>query len=525
MAKITKEDIRSEIIKCGKDPIYFIDNYVRIAHPTRGTIPFKLFDYQKQLLKDFRDSRFNIVLKARQLGITTLTAAYVAWMMVFYRDKSVLVIATKFKTAANLVKKVRRMIKLLPDWLRISDVVIDNTSGIELENGSEIKASTTSADAGRSEALSLLVVDEAAHIEDFEEKWTATKPTLSAGGSCIAISSPYGVENWFYKTYIDAENNSNDFRATKLMWDVHPERDQAWFDQEARNMSKRAISQELLCHFNASRETVMNADDMDRLGKRIHEPKYKTGVDRNFWIWEEFIYGEHYLGVSDVSRGDSSDLSVLHVIKMSTMEVVAEYQGRMPPDIFANFLYNAGKEYGNCMMVVENCAIGYAVLDKLIEMQYPTLYYSEKGTHDYIEQYQAESQNNAVPGFSTTMKTRPLIIAKLEEYIRNDILRFYSSRLYNEFRTFVWNNGKAEAMRGYHDDLIMAAAIGCWVKDVVFGASVKDLEYHKSFLSSIKKKSSVLDVGVRTMATMSNRTLQQEQRDIAKNFGWMIYSR
>ena len=136
-------------------------------------------------------------------------------------------------------------------------------------------------------------------------------------------------------------------------------------------------------------------------------------------------------------------------------------------------------------MVGENNNIGYTVLDKLIEYGYPNLYYSVKSTHEYIEQYQAEHRNSAVAGFTTSMKTRPLIVAKLEEFIRNKLITLYSSRTINEMKTFIWRNGKPQAMKGYNDDLIMALAIACWVRDTAIQSSSRDLNYQKAFLSSI----------------------------------------
>ena len=202
--KLTKKEILSEIVKAGKEPSYFINNYAKIPHPLRGLIPFKLYDFQEQLLHDFNDHRFNVILKARQLGISTISAAYIAWLMMFHRDKNILVIATKFGTAANLVKKVKAIIKYLPPWMKIANIHIDNRTSFELSNGSQIKASSTSADAGRSEALSLLVVDEAAHVDGFDDLWTGLYSTLSTGGRCIALSTPNGCGNWFHQTYVNA---------------------------------------------------------------------------------------------------------------------------------------------------------------------------------------------------------------------------------------------------------------------------------------------------------------------------------
>jgi hypothetical protein len=482
---ISKSEVKKEITKCGKDPAYFLNNYAKISHPEKGLIPFKTYDFQTELLKSYNDHRFNVILKARQLGISTITAGYVAWLMLFRREKNILVVATKFSTAANLVKKVKALIKNMPDWIKISDINVDNRTAFELTNGSQIKASTTSTDAGRSEALSLLVVDEAAHVPELEEMWKALYPTLSTGGRCIALSTPNGVGNWFHQTYVDADEGRNSFFTTKLPWDVHPERDKDWYEKETRNMSNRDIAQELECNFNMSGETVIHPADIQRMLKAVRDPKYRTGFDRNYHIWEEYQPGAEYLLVADVARGDGRDYSVFHVIKLNTMEIVAEYQGKPSLDMFANLLNSSGREYGESMLVVENNNIGFSVLEKLIDMEYPNIYYSIKSTHQYVDQITAESTSNAVPGFTTSSKTRPLIVAKMEEFIRNSAITVYSARTISEFKTFIWNNGKPEAMRSYNDDLIMSLAIACWIRDTVITSSKKDIKYTKALLNSM----------------------------------------
>ena len=498
--QLDKNQQVKEILKCGKDPSYFLKTYARISHPLYGLILFNTYDFQDELLRDFNDYRFNVILKARQLGISTITAGYIVWMMLFHRDKAILVMATKFATAGNLVKKVKGIMRQLPDWLKIATISVDNRTSFELSNGSSIKAASTSGDAGRSEALSLLVLDEAAHIENLEELWTGLYPTLSTGGRCIALSTPNGVGNWFHKTCTDSQTGLNNFNLTTLPWDVHPERDEQWYKKETQNMSKRQIAQELQCNFNTSGETVIDSDCMEYLLSMVKEPKHRTGFDRNFWIWEEFDPTCNYLIVADVSRGDGADYSAFHVLKIETLEIVGEYQGKLTPDLFANMLNQVGREFGNAMMVVENNNIGYTVLDKLIEYGYPTLYYSIKSTHEYIEQHQAEARSNSVAGFSTTMKTRPLIVAKLEEFIRNKLIKVYSSRITNEMKTFIWKNGKPQAMKGYNDDLIMALAITCWVRDTALQANARDLNYQKAFVNAI----------VTTKTTMNTRIVGQE---------------
>jgi len=482
---LTKQEILREVIKAGKDPVYFTMNYCRISHPQRGLIPFKAYNYQQELLKDFNDYRFNVILKARQLGISTITAAYISWLMLFHRDKNILVVATKLQTATNLVKKVKAIIKHLPPWMRISEITIDNRTSFELSNGSQIKGSSTSADAGRSEALSLLVVDEAAHVEKLGELWTALYPTLSTGGRCIALSTPNGVGNWFHQTCVEAENGTNDFYMTTLLWDEHPDRDKAWFEKETKNMSKRQVAQELECNFNVSGETVIHPDDLQWYLERTSAPQYRTGFDRNYWIWKQHDPEKPYLIVADVARGDGKDNSAFHVFELETMEVVGEYIGKPTPDDFADILYNVATEYGNPMLVIENNNIGYAVLKKLLDKGYPNLYHSTKGDHQYVDPVTAQWQSNSIPGFTTSSKTRPLIVAKMEEFMRNKLITINSNRLLSEMKTFIWQSGRPQAMRSYNDDLVISFAIGCWVRDTVIVESQKSVEYSKQFISSI----------------------------------------
>ena len=521
--KPSKQEVVKEIVKCGKEPQFFIDNYCRISHPLRGLIPFKTFDYQKDLLKDFNDYRFNIILKARQLGISTISAGYIVWFMLFHRDKNILVVATKFQTAANLVKKVKAIMKHLPDWIKIAKIITDNKTSFELSNGSQIKAGTTSGDAGRSEALSLLVIDEAAHVDGLTELWTGLYPTLSTGGRCIALSTPNGVGNWFHKTYVDAETGENDFHPINLPWDVHPERDQTWFVKETKNMSRRQIAQELECNFNTSGDTVVHPDDMQWLFENLKDPVYRTGYDRNFWIWEKYIEGGPYLLVADVARGDGTDYSVFHVIRLDNMTVVAEYQGKPNLDFYANILYDAGKEYGNCLLVVENNGIGISILEKLITLNYPKLYYSMKSTHEYVEAYIAENNDRSIPGFTTSTKTRPLIVAKLEEYIRNKLITLHSNRLFHEMKTFIWHNGKPQAMRSYNDDLVMSLAIACWVRDTALSENQKDIEYKRAMLNSVVKTTTTMNTQIKGQEGYTQTFNQKHEDEFKKmkDFFWI----
>jgi len=493
----TKKEIRKEIIRCGKDPLYFITNYIKIAHPIRGTILFDMYDFQQDAVRDFQEHRYNIILKARQLGISTTVAAYACWMALFHRDKNVLVVATKLSTAANLVKKTRAMYKNLPPWLRISDLAIDNKTSMELENGSQVKAVSTSGDAGRSEACSCLIIDEAAFVEGLDELWAGLQPTLSTGGSCIALSSPNGVGGWFHKQYSEAEEQKNNFNDIKLPWDVHPDHDQEWFDNESKNMSQRDVAQELLCSFNASGETVIHVDDIDWLDEQVREPKIKTGMDRNYWIWEKPDDEKEYLIVADVARGDGADHSTIVVFDQEEMQVVAEYKGKVVADIFAPLLFEVGKEYNWGTVVVETNA-GGVVIGKLKDLGYPNIYHALKGTHEQVDEAQAMAMGG-VAGFTMSKNTRPLAIAKFEEYIRNKRLKSSSLRFINEVRTFVWQYGRPQAMRGYNDDLVIPYAIACHIRDNSVSVNRREMEYKKVMIGAFSTNRGTIDTKIQGM--------------------------
>jgi hypothetical protein len=520
--KLSKEELKSEILKCGRDPAYFLDNYAKIVHQERGVIPFKTFAFQKQLLNDFHDHRYNIILKSRQMGISTIVSGYCSWMMLFHKEKNVLVMATKQKTAIEIVDKVKDIIESVPDFLKLATVTVNNKTTFELSNGSKIQGTPTSKDAGRGQALSLLIVDEAAFVDDMDDLWTGLLPTISTGGRCIALSTPNGVGNWFHKTYVDSEAGGNNFKPTKLSWTLHPEYDQAWFDNMTKNMSKRQIAQEFECNFNQSGETVINADDINRMKKNSREPSYKTYIDRNLHIWKPFESGGSYLLSADVARGDGKDYSVFHIIDVKNMEQVAEYQGKLDPDNFAKLIYDTGLEYGGCMVVVENNNIGYSVITKLVDMRYPNVYYSTKSSHEFMDTTSAQYSSNSVPGFTTTMKTRPLIVAKLDEFIRNKNVNINSQRTLNELDTFIWNNGRPEAQKGYNDDLIMSLAIACWVRDTAIINNERNLEYSKAFLGALTNSRNYLNTTIPGMQGYEYEQKIKQQQNTYKQFAWLI---
>lgn len=449
----------AEIIKCGKDPAYFMKKYCMIQHQLRGLIPFETYDFQDDCVRSFQEHRFNIVLKSRQLGLSTVTAAYAVWYAIFKKDKNILVIATKLNTAINFIKKVKTMLDNIPSWLFLTKFEPTKQS-IRFTNGSSITAVPTSPDAGRSEALALLIVDEAAFIRDFDSIWTSLYPTLSTGGNAIILSTPNGVGGQYYKLWVEAESGTNDFNPIRLPWWVHPEHDQEWFDKETKNLPRRNVAQEFLCDFISSGDTFLQANDLEKIRDLIKNPIEKAGPQNGVWIWGKPEPGKKYVLSADVSRGDAADFSTFHILDYDACEVVAEFMGKIPPDKFADLLSEYGKIYNEALICPEQNTFGYFTCVKLRDMGYPKLYYS--GHKGDIFQYKTADPEE-VPGFSTQTKSRNQILTKLEELVRNGQLVTYSQRLYDQFQAFVWNGSKASASKDSHDDLIMSIAIAAWL--------------------------------------------------------------
>jgi phage terminase large subunit GpA-like protein len=178
-----KQAIREEYVRCAASPAYFMKKYCYIQHPKRGRIQFNLYPFQERVLTLFQENPYSMVLKSRQLGISTLCAGYSLWLMMFHQDKNILCIATKQETAKNMVTKVKFMYNNLPSWLKFPNKPEEeNKLTLRLPNGSQIKATSASSDAGRSEAVSLLLIDEAAFISNIGEIWASAQQTLATGG-------------------------------------------------------------------------------------------------------------------------------------------------------------------------------------------------------------------------------------------------------------------------------------------------------------------------------------------------------
>jgi hypothetical protein len=511
-----KAKIREEIVSCGRNPKYFINKYVKIKHPTRGIVPFSLWDFQKNLIDNYMEHRFNVVLKARQLGATETTQAFCLWMLLFYRNKNILCIATKAETAKNIIKRVRTAYSNLPAWLKVSKVVVDNKMSLEFDNGSVIKAIASSDDAGRSEAVSLLLVDEAAFIKNLDTLWTGLLPTVSAGGRVIMISTPNGVGNVFHKTFTEAHSKKNEFHANILYWWFHPEhiedleedpnrkgtvfgnryKTSTWFRNETKNMSDRDKAQEHDLDFLSSGDTFIGKTGIEYVESTAIDPVFVENEDGGLYIWSTpTSKTKKYFVSADVARGDGDDNGGFHVFETEDMMQAAEYNGKLKVDEFTKLMCDTAFRYNKAVVIVENNSLGLAVLESVRKwthpempgrIGYPNVYCTVRGETEKGECVDSSDDipDRLILGFSTTSKTRPLILNKLEEYIRTKQATFRSKRYYNELTTFIWRDGRPEAISGATDDLILSSAIGVYVRDITLAPGFNSGEMQKAMIAA-----------------------------------------
>ena len=518
--------IKQELIRCKQDPVYFMKKYYTIQHPTRGRMTFNLYPFQEKVLRLLQRNDYTIINKSRQLGISTLTSAFALWMMLFEQDKNVLVLATTQATAKNMVTKVRFAYDNLPKWMQLP-VLEHNRLSLRLKNGSQVKAVSAATDSARSEAVSLLVIDEAAFIDRIEDIFTAAQQTLATGGRCIALSTPNGVGNWFHKEFTRAQTGENKFTPISLPWTVHPERTQEWRNEQDASLGKRNAAQECDCDFTTSGNTFLEPETLNWYQlNTVREPKERRDIGQSYWLWDYPNPMNTYAVIADVARGDGADFSTFHVIEVDTATQVAEYKDQIGTKEFARKLVSVAIEWNNAMLVVENANIGWDVVTTIQEMGYPSLYYSPKseiiGTQIelYVEKF--DRGDGMVPGFSMNQRTRPLVLEKARSFMEEKSVTIRSQRLLDELRVFIWKNGKAQALQGYNDDLVMAYSTGLFLRDTAirFRQTAMDLAY--ASLNSYTRTTQDFKVYTPNLHNNQNNPWKMQVGDNQDDITWLL---
>jgi len=545
----------------------------------------ELFPDQVTLLNDYEEYNENIALKYRQAGVSTVTAAWMSKKLVFARKETpekILIIANKLDTSLEMANKIKSFVGQWPSWTGVDfDKAKNSQRHYKLTNGCEVKAVATSKDALRGFTPTILVFDEAAFIEADSDFWSACMASLSTGGKVIVVSTPNGYDAIYYEIYDQALRNMNDFKITEMFWYRDPRYTKdlyfvktdniihfllnkeeynpndfidwgsksydarnfddvkllmsdgykpcsSWFEAMVKKLKydKRKVSQELECNFLGSGDNVFDSLMMQNIREnQILEPINKL-MGNALWIWKEPVVGHKYIMGVDVSRGDSEDFSSFQIVDFDTMEQVAEYVGKLPPDTMAEICHKWATIY-SCFVVIDiTGGMGVSTSRKLQEMNYRDLYVdgvdlSNKWKYD-------PKAMDKIPGLNFNNK-RVQIIASFEEAMRHKF-RIYSSRLYNEMNTFVYINGRPDHQKGHHDDLIMSLAMATYVAESSFSKLTKVTEQTKAMIDSwsvsnneaIKENINFNPVIPHYQDRMNQFNGQQVSRDDYQKYGWLF---
>lgn len=451
--------------KCKKDPVYFICNFIKVVHPIFGLVNFELYPFQKKLIEEFKTNRFNILRKFRQAGCTTLVAAYSLWKCIFTSHFKVVILSKDDDASMEVLSRMKTAYDELPEWLKPT-LVKDSAHSMKFTNGSEIKSKSSSKQSGRSVAGSLVILDEAAFIENIDTIWAAAFPIISTGGSVIALSTVNGVGNWFHKQYVDAKRGENSFHAIDINWKDHPQYfrhpgyegmyeklkkqdppiDIDKWEQTTRGaIAHKEWLQEYEAEFLGTGDTFVDGEILKQLKEQINE-NFSTQYNNRFRVWQRPDHRFDYIIGVDTAIGRGHDSSVAQVINLYNGEQVAEFKSNNTPiNEFANMLVQIAREYNTAYIIPERNLIGHNLIYQIKEVeQYENLFMDEK--HE--------------PGVQVADANRRQMLVQMDEAIRLNKIKINSERTIDELLTFIIDEaGRYTADVNCHDDLIMALAL------------------------------------------------------------------
>ena len=348
----TDEEI-SELARCAKDIVYFAEKYA-VVMTDEGIQQVKLRDYQKEMLRNFQNDRFNIVLAARQMGKTVTASIFNAWYVTFNMDKNTLLLANKSDSTKEIIDKAKTVVENLPFFMKPGIIKYD-VMNVRCDNGCRLIGQSTTAKSGIGFTIHNLYLDEFAHVHPSiaDSFYENVYPTLSSSKvSRITITSTPNGFNKFYQIYAGADRGENEYLATRIDWWQHPDRDEAWYERELANLgSIEAFNKQYGNEFVSSSNLLLDPVDMKKMRKRMkpyvyHEfdefdyisidtkghlewdPAFDidTCSDKeNFWVFSV-----------DIAEGNGGDASVINVFRVDPMNE-AEIKAIISPGAMYDF--------------------------------------------------------------------------------------------------------------------------------------------------------------------------------------------
>ena len=461
--QFTKDQV-AEFIKCKKDPVYFAAKYVKIVSLDEGLVPFDMYKFQKKLIKNFHNNRFNICKMPRQTGKSTTVVSFLLHYAVFNDNVNIGILANKAATARELLGRLQTAYENLPKWMQ-QGIIAWNKGSLELENGSKILAASTSASAVRGMSFNIIFLDEFAFVPNHiaDSFFASVYPTITSGKSTkvIIVSTPHGM-NHFYRMWHDAERGRNEYVATEVHWSEVPGRNAKWKKQTIANTSEEQFRVEFECEFLGSVDTLISVAKLKTLV--YNDPiKKNAGLD----IYENPIDDHNYIITVDTARGIDGDYSAFIVFDITDFpyRVVAKYKSNeIKPMLFPSIIHDIAKAYNWAYTLIEVNDIGDQVASILFfDLEYENvLMCSMRGRAGQIVGSGFSGKKSQL-GVRMTSAVKKLGCSNLKTLLEDDKLATCDYDIIAELTTFVQRKNTFMAEEGCHDDLAMCLVIFSWL--------------------------------------------------------------
>jgi hypothetical protein len=473
--EFTAEDVK-EFQKCENDPVYFITKYIKITTLDHGLQPFKMYNFQKDMVGTFHSNRYSICKLPRQSGKSTTIIAFLLHYCIFNANVNVAILANKAAVARDLLGRLQLAYENLPKWLQ-QGVISWNKGSLELENGSRILAAATSSSAVRGGSYNIIFLDEFAYVPSniAEQFFSSVYPTISSGktSKVIIVSTPHGM-NMFYKLWRDAEDGKNSYVPIEVHWTEVPGRDEKWKKETIANTSEQQFRTEFECEFLGSVNTLINPSKLRTM--RYRQPSVSNaGLD----IYEPVKEDHRYCVTVDVARGDLNDNSAFVIFDVTHIpyRVVGKYKNNdIKPMMFPGIVEKVARNYNQAEILVEVNDIGGQVADTLhYELEYDNLIMvSQRGRAGQVAG-SGFSGKGAQLGVRTTKAIKKLGCSNLKTLVESDKIIIEDFDLISEMSTFILKGtSKYEADDGSNDDLMMCCVLFAWLSNQTYFKELTD---------------------------------------------------
>lgn len=453
---------------------YWCRSYIRIQHPEKGATKFELRDAQSEIIRIWMVERYSIVLKARQIGWSTLVAVYALWLAFFYDDQMIIMLSRNERESRKLLAKADYAYKRLPQWMKDKGPrrTTANLDDITLANGSKIESLPSKEDPARSSTVSLVIVDEWAFLDDPANAWASIEPITDIGGRCIGLSTANGWGDFFHQMWVKARAGISEFVPMFFPYDAVPERGDAWYEAKKSGMPEWQLHQEYPSNeteaFIKSGRPVFDVDKLSALlvsepirGRLITDlddstpraPRFVQEANARLAVWALPELGASYVVGADVAEGlEHGDYSSAHVINCKTGEIAAVYHLHVDADLFGEQLAALGWFYNCALVGIEVNNHGLTTCKAIQRARYPRVYYRRTlNTATKTMQKQV--------GWRTDVATKPLMIDELNRALREDAIHLADAHTIAELMQYV-RDEKGRTGGSPFDDRVMSLAVG-----------------------------------------------------------------